>query len=269
MLNRGTEKKEPNRALGERNRSVTSPARVPPPSDPGKLISLDIKELIKSIDEEEANRLNSMDGYSAIPPRPREGFGLQLRPQHDDINEYFTGPKWLDRRTRRFVETAESRPVTPLGPYIDRKPKPKVLFREEGEWVRRPEPPPKLPPRPPPVYTAKNIRFEGYGKLDSWLNRPMKFADPDFLPEIGKVATILRDNPTLHVKVRASVGRDPGDPSKPDPAFVREVMEKRGKAVGNALETMGIDRRRVHIEQGDIGTGDPYRKVDFIFVPAP
>jgi hypothetical protein len=225
-----------------------------------------LEEILKGIDEEQANRLNQMDGYSKVPPRPRKGTGLQLRPQHDDINEYFTGPKWLDRTTRPFVESAESR-IELLGPYTVRKPKPKVLFREEGEWIRRREPPPAPPPTD--VFTARKIRFNGYSKFDRLLNRPQTFADRDFLPEIEKVAKHLREKPTLHVKIRASVGRDPGDTSKLDLAFVGEVMEGRGKAVANVLETMGIDRSRIHIEQGDIGRGDPFRKVDFVFVPVP
>src|SRR5438094_536769 len=68
MQNRGTEKEEPDRAIGEQNRSVKSPTRILPPSDRGKSISFE--ELKKGIDEEEANRLNPMDGYSAVPPRP-------------------------------------------------------------------------------------------------------------------------------------------------------------------------------------------------------
>src|SRR5689334_14793151 len=126
LQSRSIEKEQPNRA-NER---------------PNKSLNWLFDEAKRRIDEEESNRLTPLDGYTKPPPRPREGSGVKLRPQHHDINEYFTGPKWYDSNTRHerpFVESAETKPSPP--PQIERKPKPKVLHRDQGKKVSRPEPP--------------------------------------------------------------------------------------------------------------------------------
>lgn len=257
------------KSTGQENKALKN--NSPPAASIGvsrpKLPSFeDIKQ---QIDEEEANRLNWMDGYTGAPPRPREGFGLQLRPQHDagDINEYFTGPKWHDPNIRPFVESAE-RGLTPrLGPWIERKPKPKVLYREEGEAVQRAEPPPPPPPPstpPPKVFTAKNIRFKLYSLLDCMQDNPAEFDGPESLEEVRHVGKILQEHPNQHVQIRASAGLE-GPAKLFGPDCQNKAMDKRGEAVSEELEKMGIERARIQIKRGKVGTGTEDRKVEFEF----
>jgi outer membrane protein OmpA-like peptidoglycan-associated protein len=262
LLNRSTE--EPNRATGEENRSLkkypqsaAGSAQRKPPA---------FEELKQLIDEEQSNRLNPMDGYNKPPPRPREGFGPQLRSQFDDINEYFSGPKWHDDRA--FVESAESRGLTPpIGPWIDPKRK-ATRFSEQGEAVRRPEPAPPPPPPPQTVLRAKNIRFLSMNRLDVLFDRPAQFADLEALVEIQSVAKILRENPNTRVKIRASVG---ADSSKELALFDRDTIEaikkKRAEAVSKQLEAQGIDPARISTGSGKDGVGAANRIVEFVFDP--
>jgi hypothetical protein len=275
LLNKSTEKEQPNRATEAENKSLKKYSGVTPGFERRKPPS--VEELKQLIDEEQSNRLNWMDGYTGTPPKPREGFGLQLRPQHDDINEYITGPKWHDpkiRHKRPFVESAESRPPQLLGPQLEGKPKPKpkVQYREEGEWVRRPEPPPPPPPpaeKLPPVFKAKNIRFEKMTKLDMRRGTPAKFAGPESLDEINDVAKFLRENPSKQVEIRASVGLDwVGQHFPPGPAFIKFVMKKRAEAVSKQLEARGIDPSRMHTGFGKVGAGADDRIVEFVFDPS-
>jgi hypothetical protein len=265
LLNKSTE----NRATGAENKSLNKYSGVAPGFERRKPPSFE--ELKRDIDEEQSNRLNWMDGYTGIPPKPREGFSLRLRPQHDDINEYFTGPEWYDpniRHERPFVESAESRP--PLKPQIVRnpKPKPKVRYREVGEPVRRPEPPPPPPAEKlPPVYKA-NIRFQSMGEVDIAQGTPAKIADSHSLDEINVVAKFLRENPKKQVEIRASVGFDwVARLFPPTPAIIKFVMIKRAEAVSKLLEAQGIDPSRMHTGLGKIGTGADDRIVEFVFDP--
>jgi hypothetical protein len=258
-LNRSTEK--PNRATGAENRALKKNSDIPPLAE--RLKVPPFEEQMKEIDEEESNLLNPLDGYVKPPARPRKGFGLKLRPQHEDINEYFTGPKWHDDRPS--LETAESRGLTPpIGPWIERP----VRHREVGEELRRPEPPkppPPSPTTPPQIFTAKNLLFKRFTRMDDWLGKPPEFAGPDAMIEIRHVREILRQHPDLYVDIRASVGLDPYSPFVPNAEWTNKVMEGRGNAVSKALEDMGIDPARMQIAHGDVGTGEANRKVEFRF----
>jgi hypothetical protein len=271
LQNKSTD--QPNRATGTQNKLLRKNSDAAPRVERPKAPSFE--ELKKLIDEEQANRLNEMDGYNKTPPRPREGFGLQLRPQHDDINEYFTGPKWLDR----FVESAELRPPPPIGPQIDRKPKPKVRYREEGEWVGRSEPPPPPPLPPPPrkkdtIFTAKKIAFRATFDLSG---KDTEFANPDFLPEIQHVVKNLQRDADQHVEISAFVGPSwalvnfYGWPVGRTPEvleFYGHVMDARNDKVGKLLEALGIDAARIHYRRGEAGVGGEFIKVEFrFFVP--
>jgi hypothetical protein len=267
LLNKSTAKEQPNRATGVENKSLkkypgvaTEFERRKPPS---------FEELKRSIDEEQSNRLNWMDGYTGNPPKPREGFGLQLRPQHDDINEYFTGPKWHDpniRYKRPFVEIAES-PHFP-DPQIVRNPKRTWLYHEEGERVLRPEPPPPPPPRPVETVFRAKIRFESMSDLDLRRGTPAKFAGREFMDELNYAAKFLRENPRRRVEIRASVGLNwVGQRFPPSREVIEGVMTKRAEAVIKQLEVRGIDPSRMQTGFGKVGTGEDDRIVDFVSDP--
>lgn len=275
LLNRSTEREKPERAAGDKNR--LSRARLDAGPTRQRMSPPAVDELIREIDEEESNKLNVADGYNPTPPRPREGLGLQLRPQHPDnyFMEYFSGPAYYDprgiRRSHPYLEVVESCPIPPS---IIKKPKPKVRS-EIGEKVDRP-PPPKgdIPPK---VYRAKNILFEGYS-LYQWKKKaPAEFSGEGYLAEIQHVVDILQDNPRGKVRIRASVGWDA--PVRPVPFFLDEedikdwtiqTMTGRGQAVANQLRARGIDPKRITIELGNVGRGDENKKVEFIFdIPAP
>jgi hypothetical protein len=272
LLNKSTAKEQPNRATGVENKSLKKYPGVAPEFERRKPPSFE--ELKEAIDEEQSNRLNWMDGYTGSPPKPREGFGLQLRPQHDDINEYFTGPKWHDPNIRNkhpFVESAASRPPQLLGPQMEHKRE--VQYRKEGEWVRRPEPPPPLPKKLPapaqelPLFRAK-IRFESMNELDLRRGTPAKFAGREFLDELNRAAKFLRENPRRRVEIRASVGLDwLGQLFPPSRDVIEGVMTKRAEAVIKQLEVRGIDPSRMQTGFGKVGTGEDDRIVDFVSAP--
>jgi hypothetical protein len=269
-LNRLTE--TPNRATGTENKALRKYSDIPPLAD--RLKPPPFEEQKKEIDEEKSNLLTPLDGYNKpLLPKPREGFGLKLRPRPDDINKYFTGPEY-------FLETDESRGLTPpIGPW----------GVPEGETVRRPEKPkpkPKPKPRPKPkplaptpedhrvegppphkeeTFKAHNIWFKVMNRLN--MGKPAEFADPQALDEIDGVAKYLRENPDKQVEIRASVGLDWWAPRflapfAPDPD---KIMEKRGEAVSKRLKAQRIDPTRIRISHGKIGEGEDDRVVEFIF----
>jgi hypothetical protein len=256
LSNRSTEKE--NRSTGQENKSLNRP--------------LSFEDIKKHIDEEESNRLVPLDGYTKPPQRPREEFGLQLRPQHDDINEYFTGPKWHDpniRHKHTFVEEWESRPLPPAWSGRKPKPKPKVKYREEGEKVSRDRPPPpsRSPDhkKPEPEFVAKNIRFNYMDDPQIIAGTPAKFADPTALVEINDIAKYLQKNPNKQVKIRASVGLDWWTRFVGvEPDVIKYVMRKRAEAVSKQLEAFGIDPARISTEYGKVGSEND-RIVEFEF----
>ena len=168
-----------------------------------------------------------------------------------------------------FLESAESRSVTPLGPWIERKAA-KVRAFEQGEKVSRPPPPPLPAPKEPRVYTTDKIRFEKYSRWDCWRDNPAEFVDPKAASlEISRIAKILKDDPSLHVEIRASVGTY-GPRSLLPAGCLDKAMAKRNELVSKRLEAVGINRARIHTEPGEILKGEEGWKVDFkIFVPAP
>lgn len=273
LLNRSTEQEKPERAAGDKNRLTRARPDFGPTRE--RIAPPAVDELKRQIDEEESNRLNVFDGYNPTPPRPREGFGLQLRPQHNDINEYFTGPKWDDprgiQRSPPYLEVVETRPIRIPPPAIIKKPKP---YREIGEKVVRPQPKPAAP-KVPPKFSAKNILFHAYD-YEEWVNGgPAKFRGNDYLRDIQRVADILRDNPNVKVRIRASVASDGRfmlskitEKNRQD--WIKGTMIRRGQAVANHLNARGIDPKRISTELGYVGSEDEDRKVEFIFdAPAP
>ena len=267
LLNRSTEREKPERAAGEKNRLASARLDIGPTRQ--RMAPPAVDELIREIDEEESNRLNVMDGYSPRPPRPREGFGLQLRPQHDDINEIFTGPKWYDprgiRRSPPYLEVVESRPIPP--PTIIKKPKREVRSQEVGDKVDRPTLK-RVTPEPDRVFKAKKIRFKGYWPQDWAANRPAEFLDRTFIDDIEKVAKRLRDDPDVKVRVRANVS----EASKPwfyteedMKNWMLATMQRRGEAIEKQLWARGIDPKRIATELGSVGKSDDDRNVEFFF----
>lgn len=264
------------RATGEEHRSLRTHRGNASDSEQHKPPAFE--ELQRLIGEEQSNRLNPMDGYHKPPPKPREGFGLQLRSQFDDINEYFVPPQWHDQRAPaeadtqhdpRFAESAEARGLTPpLGPWVGRKRKPSVGFPDEGKVVRRPEPPRSQPPPEAErkVFKAK-IRFRAYRRWDLWRDKPAEFADiEEARKDINYVAKILHDHPAARVKIRASVG------AEFSLAFftltrseIERIKKKRGDAVRQQLEAQGTDPSRIEFESGSDGVGPENRLVEFVF----
>lgn len=249
------------------------------------------KDLMDQIKEEEKNRLNRMDGYFKTPPRPRDGYGLQLRSQHDDINEYITGPKWLDR----YVESAESQARPPLEPQIEPD-KPlhreirakmeastRTLKQQEAPRSKQTKTPPARTPKqqeaPLPkqtktlpdhkpekferIFKAKKIRFKKMSYWDVWFGAKAEFADNSSSEEIDEVADYLRENPAITVRVRASVGMTVRVLSGED--FIKAVMVARSKAVIDKLKDKGIDPSRMRPEFGTVGMGPEDRIVEFKF----
>ncbi len=273
LLNRSTEQVSPQRATGDRNRSTT--ARPDPGPTRQRIAPPAVDELLREIDEEQANRLQVFDGYNPTPPRPRDGLGLQLRPQHDDINEYLTGPKWVDprgiERGPPYVEVAETRPVPLPPPAVIKRPKGRTLYQEVGEQVVRPKPPPEVRKPPPKVFKSRRIRFKPYTFFEWQSGDPAKFLDSDWLIDILHVVAILRGNPEVSVRIRASVGITIQLPGTAEirKKWIEAAMDKRGEAVSRQIKARGIDPRRVSTERGDIGATDDDRNVEFIFVVPP
>ena len=275
LLNRGTVKATPNKAT--ENRSVPS-RPIPPLSERLKGPSAEeVKQLLDELREEDLDRLKPQDGYNPIPPRPHDGPGLRLRPQYDDINEYFTGPKWLDPNTRPFLETAESTLDSP--PYTVSNPE--LQYREEGRKIYRrkpkkkpttpaPQPKPAPPPPPPFVFPPKTVRFKSY-TLPKWpLNYPHEIVGGDSLIAIAEVAIALQKHPDKHVRLTASVGADVDVVVSLLPsAFINYIKDGRNNVVEGILRASGVDKSRIHLVRGVTGEGDPYKRVQMTIIDPP
>jgi hypothetical protein len=239
LLNRATEKQGPERATGDRNRS--SRARPDPGPTRQRIAPPAGDELRRQDDQDESNRLNVFDGYSPRPPRPREGFGLQLRPRHPDngLMEIIDGPAWDDPRG---VE-----------------PSPQPGYRDIGEKVDSP------PPRK--VFKARNIFFHPYTLDKALKGAPARFRGRSHLGEIQRIADYLRDNPGVKVRIKASVAGGPYTPvvsALTEEFWQQLTMMQRGQAVAELLKSMRIDSSRISVEMGDVGRGAAARKVEFI-----